>query len=391
MAYNISSQLAIESGRIGKKIYRETVDTSPWLKLIKKETWPDGMGYNISVQLYNRSFTTTVPDWTPMTGPTGSGSGICLDTPDQLTSGSTLTTYGLEMKNLRSDPFCAEFLRFDFEVEEQLKNVLENFRDNVRIYWADFHRTHYTSVCQNKVIANGSLSSGTTSFPAPTGDVSPLTFGMLKVIYRQLILKGGGTNPLGREGGGPAFGLVTGMETIEQLIHDNAAIVQDINFSSQANSLLAPLGVDRTYRGWYFIQDDFPKRWDYVDGAWLERWPFSDSVAVTFGTSTPVSTEYEEAEYEDAYVIHPETAVMMVPQPITSFGSLTKFNPVDYMGMFKWSNFESEDNLWGQIGTYIARLAAGYKPVRPNLGYVIRHKRCGFSLDLTSCSTYAYP
>ena len=52
---NIEQLLVSESSRIGDDIYRKTVDTSPWLKLVKQDAWPDEMGESVSVLVYERS------------------------------------------------------------------------------------------------------------------------------------------------------------------------------------------------------------------------------------------------------------------------------------------------------------------------------------------------
>ena len=52
---NIEQLLVAESNRIGPDIYRKTVDTSPWLKLVKQDAWPDEMGDSVSVLVYERS------------------------------------------------------------------------------------------------------------------------------------------------------------------------------------------------------------------------------------------------------------------------------------------------------------------------------------------------
>lgn len=390
MAFNISQTLAIESGRIGPKIYRETLGTNPWLTLFKKETWPDQMGYQVSVLLYNRSLITSSPNWTTISAPTGMGSGPCAPTPLDLTTGSTLRQYGLQMIDVRSVPFCAEFLRFDFQIEEQLKNVLDTLKDNVAFMWADWYRSNYTTICENKVIADDNLTAGVSSFPLvePT---SQLTFGILQVIRRRLLLLGGQQAAIANSGNGPVFGLITGMETVEALLHDNPEIREDLHFSSDADVLLKALGSNTAYRGWSYMVDDFPNRWDFVSGAWVQRWPWVDSNA-TYGVASDLNPLYENAMFEDAYVWTTQTAVQLVPQPISSYGSLTKFNPVNYMGQFQFLNIPNEDtNPLSQIGRYYGRLGAAMKPIQPKFGYVIRHLRCGFNLNLEACPTYAYP
>jgi len=51
--------LTRESGRIGPEIYNRVFQRSPWIRLIRRGTFPDGMGHTISMLTYERSVPTT--------------------------------------------------------------------------------------------------------------------------------------------------------------------------------------------------------------------------------------------------------------------------------------------------------------------------------------------
>ena len=51
----LSNILVEEAGRISGDIYRRTIDTSPWLKLVKQSAWPNEMGDTLSVLTYDRA------------------------------------------------------------------------------------------------------------------------------------------------------------------------------------------------------------------------------------------------------------------------------------------------------------------------------------------------
>ena len=71
MAYDIEQVLINEANRIGPDIYRKTLNTSPWLKLVKKDVWPDEMGDTIRVLTYERSLPANAPvSYTHLTLPT---------------------------------------------------------------------------------------------------------------------------------------------------------------------------------------------------------------------------------------------------------------------------------------------------------------------------------
>ena len=59
---DINTILASEANRIGSDVHKNTLHTSPWIDLIKKETFPDQMGYNLTTLVYNNALHTTTKD-----------------------------------------------------------------------------------------------------------------------------------------------------------------------------------------------------------------------------------------------------------------------------------------------------------------------------------------
>ena len=67
LPYDIDNILLAESGRIGPDIYRKTLNTSPWLKLVKQDGWPDEMGQELTVLTYERSLPANLLTWSTVT------------------------------------------------------------------------------------------------------------------------------------------------------------------------------------------------------------------------------------------------------------------------------------------------------------------------------------
>ena len=58
------THLLVEASlQFSEDIYRRTINTSPWLKLIKQGSWPDEMGDTISVITYERTLPSTTNSW----------------------------------------------------------------------------------------------------------------------------------------------------------------------------------------------------------------------------------------------------------------------------------------------------------------------------------------
>jgi hypothetical protein len=146
----------------------------------------------------------------------------------------------------------------------------------------------------------------------------------------------------------------------------------DVRYNNaRVGELIAPLGVEKSWRGFYHLIDDLAPRYkDGSEGAITRVEPYT----VTDGITT-VNSEYDSAAYEVAYVLHPSVFEAQIPAPFGGSNGLT-FNPVDYSGEFKWTNILSEaTNPDGTIGFFRGILAAASKPIKTELGYAIIYKR----------------
>jgi hypothetical protein len=147
---------------------------------------------------------------------------------------------------------------------------------------------------------------------------------------------------------------------------------------------LTPLGVDRSYAGFYHLIDTMTPRYDFVGGAWVRRYPYTTEAA-TKGTKFVPNPAYYTAEYEDSIIFHPDVFTSLVPKPIGATGAMA-FDPQSYRGDFRWRNIlDRTCNPDGNIGFFRAIFSSGSKPVFSNLGYVIRHKRCAADFGLVGC------
>lgn len=407
---DVEQLLVKESGRIGPDIYRKTVDQSPWLKLVKQDAWPDEMGDSVSVMVYERSLPynsdgTLKTAWTNLassaaytTAGTGTGNAIAPD-GGTIEFGQTLRTYNLQHTSLNSPDISLNDLRFPLKRKEQLANIMSILTESTAEVWIQRYRDEYVRVAQNKCTATTANSPSTGedyalgiarltdgNFPLPSataGDNLELTQGMLDRVYLNLIRDGAGVNSYDRINGAPVFLAIMSPEASDALIRANADIRQDFRWSDRVNELLAPLGVTRTYRNFHHLIDPFPARWDVVSGAWVRRRPFAP-VANDLGDSRrgvkyELDANYLSAAYEDTIIFVPEVFTSLVPKPLST-GEL-EFSPQNYRGEFTWRNIpDRTNNPDGTIGFFRAIFASGSKPVHPQQGYVIRHRRSASSI-----------
>lgn len=468
--FNIEQVLINEANRIGPDIYRKTLNTSPWLKLVKKDAWPDEMGDTVRVLTYERSLPANSLSWSrisvnPVNARLSSGdlafangqsviSGNSaanqLPTAQRIEFAQTLRSYNLTHTALESPKLSVNDLRFSLRRKEQLANIFAILQENTSYAWQDRYRDEYVRLAQNKINAKSTAlvtnSGENVVFNSTTASLPdlPLTQGMLDRVYMKLIRDGGGNNPLDRENARPVFGAILSSEASRNLIANDAATRQDYRYSDSKNELLAPLGISRSYSGFFHLVDDWLPRHDAVTitsvssgntltisgsslvvgdqlsgngiapgtvviaatatsatlsadvtgatgtSVYVRRMPYK-AVATTQGNKFDINPAYETAVYEDSIVFHQDVFTCLVPKPITSAGSNVTFDAVSYMGDFKWKNIpHATENPDGTIGYFRAVLSCGSKPIRPEWGTVIRHRRSQTFIDLTTNGNPVY-
>ena len=401
---NIENLLITESGRIGADIYRKTLNTSPWTTLVKQEAWPDEMGTTVNVLIYERTLpasggSITFSDvayngvGTQVIGATPSGSavgpGTCAVAGNDLGFAQTLRTYNLQQAAINSPDICLNDLRFPVRRQEQLRNIMSVLSENTQYAWENRYRDEYVRLANYNVNANQSellAANGQTkgSFSTSALPTSRLTQGILRYFYSRLIRDGAGQNAYGKENGAPVFLLVTSPEASDDLIKLNADIRQDLRYA-KPSELIQPLGVERSYAGFYHLVDTMTPRYDLVGGAFVRRNPYATDASASKGTRYIPNPAYYTAEYEDSIIFHPDVFPSLVAKPISTTGGMA-FDPQSYRGDFRWRNIPSRDcNPDGTIGFFRAIFSSGSKPVRPELGVVIRHKRCAADFGLVGC------
>jgi hypothetical protein len=352
--------------------------------LIEQETWPDEMGTDISVMTWERSLPANSLTWSTLTLNDGTGSN-CVPEAEVIEFGQTLRTYNLQQTAIESPNICVNDLRFTMKRQEQLGQIFRILTENTQWAWKDRFRSEYVRLATHKTIVKDALPEASASFPlqVPT---SRLTQGVLNRKYMQLCRDGADMSASGMEDGRPIFTAVMSAETSDQVIRDGSDIQTDFRYSNSVGELLKPLGVTRSYRGFYHLIDPFPPRYDFVGAAWVERLPYV-AVATTRGYKYDVNPDYEAAMYEDTIILVKDVYKSLVPTPITSPGGNTSFEPQKYRGDWKWLNIQDRElNPDKTHGYFRGIMSNGSKPIRPEWGYVLRHQRCTTDLGLVACS-----
>jgi hypothetical protein len=420
----IDTWLTQEAGRIGKRIYRHHLHTSPWTDLIKMGEFQQGMGYKLSTLIYERVLPNTGANasadaatlglaWTDLGALNGAdafnnslGQNFAQTLADSLGPqdaksflhfARSIKQYNLKKAVIESPRMSTEDLMFSFEGPQQLAAVMELMNEAVQRSWIERHRDEYDRACANLVpcratgttayttvdVSAGTAKEGTQTWAVDYNndfvtagsdlDVTPnahVSNKVLDMIRTRLIRAGAGRNAYGVEDGSPIFGLVISSEA-SYYVKTESGFREDLRKSPRVSELLAPLGVSGSFRGFYHIIDDLAPRMTIAAGGVATRvYPetMTDGILST-------NAAYDAATHEVAYVLHEEVMECEVPMPKAGAGQV-RFDPLSYRGDFKWLNIPSESlNPDGTIGFFRGVLASASKLIKPRFGYAIVYQR----------------
>lgn len=425
----INNVLVQEANRINEDIYRRTVHTSPWIDLIKQTAFRDGQGYQQTTLVYDRAIPTTGTSnntagvvWHDIAIVEGAnslnqslmtGRNPLKDSTKQIagqsggdTDGNAsfeearsyinfsrqLKQYTLKRAVIESPKISLEDLRFAAFRQEQIRAIMDLMTEAVRYTWENRYRDEFDRVADNLVLAKATSSEfrvAQEGIPTDDADVDSSTDGcdidanisnaLLDKIYNQMVRKGAASEAYGRENGRPVFALVCSSNASRSL-QIESEYRDDVRYNNaRVSELIAPLGVEKSFRGFYHLIDDLAPRYTF-DGNTDELvrvlpYTIGDGNNGTIAGVTIVNSAYETADYEAAYVLHPHVCESQIPNPFSGAGAI-KFNPVNYRGQFKWTNIpDAIRNPDGTVGFFRGVLASATRPIKTDFGYVIVYKR----------------
>jgi len=408
---SIDTILTQEANRIGSDIHRRTMHVSPWMDLIKQTAFPDGMGYKLGTMIYDRALPVTSANGTTLAG-SGQWAAVGGDAVSSLVTGSTLDQiipgataqtahpnantsfisfarqlkqYELKRATVESPRINVEDLRFAAYRTEQLRAVMDALTDSTRWTWEERYRDEYDLLCANlvscratgTVIVSTQEGIATTAYDAGDADDianANISNKILDSIYFRLVRAGAGTNAYGRENARPVFGIVCSSEA-SYALQTEAGFRDDVRYNnSKVSELIAPLGVEKSFRGFYHLVDDLAPRYNgavAADGTITRVYPYT----VAANGSVIVNPDYDTADFEVAYILHQDVMESQIPEPISGANGLT-FDPVNYRGKFAWKNIPSVDiNPDGTIGFFRGVLASASKPIKTDFGFALIFNR----------------
>lgn len=392
----VDQQLIVETGRITPPVFQRAVAQRPWVGLMAKNrgSWQNGVGTTVSVATFERAFpASSSATWTDIGASDGADANACLPPVEKINFGTTTRSYTPQHDAKETDDFCIRDIQSANQFTDFLKKITRVLGNVMAWNWANRYVNEYRRLSGHHLtlsnvagVQDHASSYNTTNLPT-----AHLSQGVLDDAYLD-IMREGGEEPFAFDSatGAPVFTLVTSAETSRKIIRDNADLRQDIRFAWQGEKNLMPtllsLGVGRkSYGGYVHMIDPFPPRYTFYGGAYHQVEPFIES-STTKGNKWELNPAYKNAPFEESFIWHQETYRSLAVNNLTNPAPGFSFNPVNYMGDFRWVNeYHRTCNPDRTIGFFRAVFADASQPGHPQLGYAIIHARCGIELDLTTC------
>ena len=436
----INTILTQEANRIGSDIHAQTTHTSPWIDLIRQSTFPEGMGYTLSTLVYDRALPLSPKnevlgnaeassggaagtpgldssvDWADLTNTAAlASSHVGFTDGQQITTSAfgsgaanvntidftrVLKSYSLKRAVIESPRINVEELRYAAHRNEQLRAIMDLLKEATRNSWENRYRSEYGRLCDNTVLCKTASSQTVTGqentlVKDTDVDLDAGNDGVIDIdanisnkimddIYFKLIRGGAGSNAYGRENGRPVFSLVCSSEASYQLMTESG-FRDDVRYNNaRVSDLIAPLGVEKSFRGFYHLCDDLAPRFSTtlrdISGDSPDIWTaaLTEVLPYSHNTTTMIvepNEDYNTAPIEAAFILVDGVMESLIPAPLSGSNGL-KFDPVNYKGEFKWTNIADESlNPDGTNGFFRGILASASKPIKTNFGYVILFKR----------------
>lgn len=417
---NIDTQLAQNAYVIGDAIYAKTLNSAKWNALTQKTALPTGVGDRLTSMIYDANLPTTTANgstvgvnWTAIGADLLSANSLNTSTSEQVVAGASgetigtsdpmsyakwtkkLLAYGLDITRIRSPWLDVNDFRTAANTAKQISAIMKILKNQVQWAWERRYQDSFEKIAGNLIPC---LSASTPTLATVDGDgdgtaddsfygyqlagtldlstsgagntdVTPNAYISNKIldgVYTKLQILTSIDEAWGIDEGAPVYALVCSTDASYALKHESG-FVDDVRKSSMVDSLIKPLGISESFRGFYHMTRPDMPRFTVAAGVLTRVEPLTSTGAY--------NTAYDTATHEAAYVVHKEVLESQVPAPNVSAPGVV-FDPVSYMGDWKWINNKDLDvNILGDKGFFLGSLACAIKPKNYEYGYVILYKR----------------
>jgi hypothetical protein len=375
----VNNQLIAESGRFGGKLAKRLSPRGKWRNVIPFDRWEDGMGVVHNSLVWERTVPSNDGDeWGQNTPSDGASANQCIIPEEIIHFGQTTQSFRRYSRNVRTDWFCLEDLRDDYNIREMLGAIQTNLGWVSHYVIENRLQDEYISLADHKLTERTDFDIEASSFDPLRPPTSKLTNGTLEQIYQWMMADG-----IAEEAGigktdmsMPVLPLFTDYNTDRDLIRQDPELRADFRYADP-EALIKPFGEARAYNNFKHVFNPFQPRYEIVGGQYVRVQPYKDPEAASKGYKQKLRKEYIYATYADSIIVVPQVMTMHVPGPLTDPGGGMKFMPKNYMGEFRWLNIQDvKCNKYGDQGFWDALFTMATKPFQTWYGFVIRHLNC---------------
>lgn len=392
--------------------------TAVYRNLIERGTFEYGKGYTQYSQTFHggSAIQDAGASWSAMQAyraPGTNGAGDpgydpCKYQSEVIGYGFTKKSYTVYEAHRRTLDICLTDILFDWQYEQQLTAIYESLSNVTLGEWEQIERELYLYFCTKYFVQASATGLGLENFTmgmfadhvdipvTGLGDIGRLNQSVLNRIYSYLSRQAADA-ALAGNAGTPIFGLVTSMETSDEVIKLDmdvagafgGSVIANYNFPNVPNSVPG-YGTPKVYKGYSHLFDPAAPRFKVnAVGDELERvWPFEET-PTTIGSALNIAEEYILAPFEISVILIKNVYKALVPPPNpTSLAGGYKFDPADNFGEFEWMNFRDRcDNPKGEKGYFDARFRIAPEPLLHSTDAIcLLHRRCN-ELDIEPCGT----
>jgi hypothetical protein len=272
-----------------------------------------------------------------------------------------------------TQPFCVNEIKSTEEYEMMFGKIVENIqRQTAYFKEMNIGQNYLTGIAKKIMVDSGGIKGNSADpysyRPLGTATLSKLNLALVSNIYEKMRRRAE-IQPFDRVNGRPLYAMSASDEVMDALFVQDPGSRQDLRFSSANDAVLTRYNFMYSIRSQFINAPlDYPRRFDYVSSAWVERLPYVNGIPDEIGEHSDLNPLWEAAAYEEVLFYGKAPFTVYYRDQVTTVGSGTDFGPEpSFMNQWLWINNRT-DNDWlrrsGFFGTSIEiALAAQHSQV----------------------------
>lgn len=274
----------------------------------------------------------------------------------------------LMTRDYQSPSYCIKEIQTTFQFEAVMGKIIENLYAQIRfIKEQNVIFNAFTEMLKKYVIdSDGPKPNPQNPYvyrPAGSATLGALNITLLEIFYEQM-RRDPSAIPYDVVDGSPIYSLMASHQTLAHLYRDDPQLRQDVRFSGLANDNLMKYNFMSTIRGMFIAAPIlYPRRFNYVDGAWIEIFPYVNGVPMAVGSYTAQNQAYENAPYEEV-ILHGKFPFKLLYMPTAAtLGGNTSFGPeVSWLDNLIWVNPQTNTDPLRRVGYFFTTATIGIAP-----------------------------